>query len=77
MGNILTIITIVIGLAIQYTAIIKQFSERITKIESNVHGFEKVQDVKHQTIDKYINILFEEIKHCKQYKGDGCDGHKV
>lgn len=77
LGNILVILTIVIGLVVQYTAIIKQFTERVTKVETNLDGFEKVQIEKHRTIEKDIDILFDEIKTCKLHKDGGTDGHKV
>ena len=47
-GNILTIITVVIGLIIQYVAFIMRFSERIARIE-----------IKHEHVEKDINNLFK------------------
>ena len=47
-GNLLTILTIVIGLVIQYVAIITKFAERLTKLE-----------VKQEHYDKDINEMFK------------------
>ncbi len=40
LGNLLTILSIVVGLGIQYVAIVKSFGERITKLETKQDGFE-------------------------------------
>ena len=54
-GNVLTIVSIVVGLALQYIAIVRSFSERITKIEVEQH-------IKHAHIDKQLETLTKDVK---------------
>lgn len=50
LGNLLTIVTVVLGLILQYIALIKTFSERLTSVETE-------QRIKHDRLDKDIDGL--------------------
>lgn len=54
-GNVLTISSIILGFVLQYIALVKSFSERITKIEAE-------QNVKHERIDKDIEMITKDLK---------------
>ena len=69
-GNILTMLTIAVGFVLQYIALIKSFTERITKIETE-------QFVKHERIDKDIELLTKDIRllTSKIRDGDSYESH--
>lgn len=65
-GNVLTIVSIALGFILQYIALVKSFSERITKIEAE-------QNVKHERIDKDIETITKDLKLLtSKIKDDGC-----
>ncbi len=71
-GEILTIITIIVGLVVQYGAIIVKFSERITRIETKQEDLEKNLKERHDTfvkiITKDVDSLFDAVRVCKDTK---------
>ena len=73
-GNVLTIFTIVFGLAVQYTAIITKFSERITKLEARYDSLKESLEKSEGKMNNDINVLFSTarsiIKDCEHVKGN-------
>lgn len=73
LGNILTIFTIIIGLVVQYTAIITKFSERITRLEARYDSLKEMLDKSEKKVNNDINALFSTarsiIKDCEHVKG--------
>ncbi len=71
-GEILTIVTIIVGLVVQYGAIIVKFSERITRIETKQEDLERNIKDRHDTfvkiITKDIDSLFDAVRSCKDKK---------
>lgn len=61
LGEILTLTTLVVGLIVQYIALIKSFGERITRLEA-------VQDVFTKRFEKDIDSAFDLIRDCREYK---------
>lgn len=65
-GNIITILIIVpvmiIGLFIQYTAIIKQFTERITRTEVKQEALEKEHDAAVKRHNKDVDIIYKTMR---------------
>lgn len=51
-GNVITIVTVVLGLVIQYIAIVKSFTERITVVETCQKSFKHRMDKVEDGIDK-------------------------
>lgn len=72
-GNVLTMLTIIVGLAIQYVAIVTKFSERITKLETKYDSLKETLDKSDLKINSDINALFSTarniIKDCEHVKG--------
>lgn len=72
-GNVLTMLTFIIGLAIQYVAIVTKFSERITKLETKYDALKETLDKSETKVNSDINALFATarniIKDCEHVKG--------
>lgn len=73
-GEVITIATVIIGLVIQYGAIIVKFSERITRLEVKQVDLENNLKERHndfvRIITKDVDSLFEAVRHCKDGKGE-------
>ena len=54
-GNVLTIASVVLGLILQYNAIMRHLSERMTRLEAE-------QIVKHSHIDESIKTLVRDVR---------------
>ncbi len=58
-GNLLTIITIIIGLVVQYVAIINKFSERLTRLEVKYDSLKETIDKNEVKFSHDIDSLFD------------------
>lgn len=71
-GNILTILVIIIGLVIQYIAIMMKFTERITKVETKQDSLKEAVDKSNIKYENDINQLFKMtnniVKNCEHVK---------
>jgi hypothetical protein len=71
-GNMLTIVTIIVGLIIQYVAIITKFSERIAKLEAKYdmlkEGLTKSDDKLTKDIGKLFTLTNDIVKNCEHVR---------
>lgn len=71
-GNILTILVIIIGLVIQYIAVVMKFTERITKVETKQDSLKEAVDKSNIKYENNINQLFKMtnsiVKNCEHVK---------